>query len=146
MPGGFRCRKRIVLTRIPAEPRRPMQPPGLVPTPCPSGLPCQDAWGSPSALPGGPAIAGSNTLLAEMVPSQPCPAGAHLLRLSDISFFHLFNLGVFLQCVPGSFLGASDLLPVSPSGFGNAVLSYGFCAYESLYCSESGPCDRHQQE
>lgn len=88
-------------------------------------------------------------LLAEMFfPASPVQGGAHLLQLCDISFFHFFNLGVFLQHVPGSFLGASDLLLVSPSlGFGDAVLSYGFCAYKSLlYCSESGSCDRHQQE
>lgn len=115
----------------PAAPCRPS--PGVMPTPCPSGLSHQDTRGSPSPLPGGPAIAGSNTLLAEMVPSQPHPEVAHLLQLSDISFFHRFSFGVFPQHVPGSFLGAADLLPVSPSpGFGNAVSRHGFRAREVL--------------
>lgn len=124
----------MVLTQIPAEPRSPMPavPRGDAHT-VPSGLSHQDTQGSPSTLPGGPAIAGSNTPLAEMVPSQPYPEVAHLLRLSDISFFHRFSFGVFLQHVPGSFLGAADLLPVSPSpGFGNAVSRYGFRACEVL--------------
>lgn len=127
----------------PAAPCRPS--PGVMPTPYPSGLPRQDARGSPSTLPGGPAIAGSNTPLAEMFPSQPYPEGAHRLHLSDISFSHRFSFGVFLQHVPGSFLGAADLLPVSPSpGFGNAVLRYSF--HTKFLIAQSGPCNRHLQE
>lgn len=92
------------------------------------------------ALPEGPAIAGSNMLMAEVFPQPALSGGAHLLQLvlmppsSTSGSFHVSQGGSLVHLTYSLFL----LLPAL------ATLCWVKASAPMNLTAQSGPCDRHQ--